>query len=259
MNNDTCGCMKNYVKLENKKNIWSIKMFKRLSVLFALFALLFGFNAVANAAATASEKQTVAKEEVKNEPVTDLVKAYEVWKNKGIKFVIRDKKNGQFETWSVGRLESWGTKSKWVVRNKKGQFLTHATGHVENWKNGRSRLVLRDKKGRILTHIKLDLTDKGNFYTTAVGLRRLQNDTFLAFVQDSLGDILEEELKAGSLSKARALIAYLDKHKKDKGAENFKPVIRRMIPLMQALNSDGKNARAAQTVEAAGQLLKDLQ
>lgn len=231
-------------------------MFKRLSVLVALFALVFAFNSAVNAE---SAKQTAAKQEIKNEPVTDLVKAYEVWKNKGIKFVIRDKKNGQFETWSVGKLESWGTKSKWVVRNKKGQFLTHANGNVESWKNGRSRLVLRDKRGRILTHIKLDLTDKGNFYTTAVGLRRLQNDTFLAFVQDSLGDILEEELKAGSLSKARALIAYLDKHKNDKGAENFKPVIRRIIPLVQAMNADGKNARAAQTVESAGKLLKDLQ
>lgn len=230
-------------------------MFKRLSVLFTLFALVFVLNTAVNAE---TAKQT-AKEEIKNEPVTDLVKAYEVWKNKGIKFVIRDKKNGQFETWSVGKLESWGTKSKWVVRNKKGQFLTHANGNVESWKNGRSRLVLRDKRGRILTHIKLDLTDKGNFYTTAVGLRRLKNDTFLAFVQDSLGDILEEELKSGSLSKARALITYLDKHKNDKGAENFKPVIRRIIPLVQAMNADGKNARAAQTVESAGKLLKDLQ
>lgn len=235
-------------------------MFKRLSVLFALFALLFSFNTAAIAAEkAAAQKQTAAKDEIKNEPVTDLIKAYEVWKNKGIKFVVRDKNNGQFETWSVGRLESWGTKSKWVVRNKKGQFLTHASGHVENWKNGRSRLVLRDKKGRILTHIKLDLTDKGNFYTTAVGLRKLQNDTFLAFVQDSLGDILEEDIKAGNISKVRALIAYLNKHKADKGAENFKPVIRRMIPLLQSRNTDGKNTRVAQTVEVAGQLLKDLQ
>lgn len=231
-------------------------MFKRLSVLFAMFALLFSCNTAAMAAkAASSEKATT---EIKNEPVTDLAKAYEVWKNKGIKFVVRDKKNGQFESWGCGRLESWGTKSKWVVRNKKGQFLTHATGRVESWKNGKSRLVLRDQRGRILTHIKLDLTDKGNFYTTAVGLRKLQNGAFLAFVQDSLGDILEQEIKAGSLNKPRALITYLNKHKNDKGSENFKPVVRRMIPLLNAINSDGTNARAAQTIEAATQLLKEL-
>lgn len=233
-------------------------MFKRLSVLFALFAIVFSCNSAVIASNTAkAEKATT--EEIKNEPVTDLTKAYEVWKNKGIKFVIRDKKNGKFETWGCGRLESWGTKSKWVVRNKKGQFLTHASGRVESWKNGKTRMVLRDQRGRILTHIKLDLTDKGNFYTNAVGLRKLKNDAFLAFVQDSLGDILEEEIKAGALNKPRALINYLNKHKNDKGAENFKPVVRRMIPLLNAMNSDGTNARATQTLEAASQLLKELQ
>ncbi len=219
-------------------------MFKKLSVLFMMFVVLFSFNAA-------------KAEEIKNEPVTDLTKAYEVWKNKGIKFVVRGK-DGQFETWSVGKLESWGTKSKWVVRNKKGQFLTHAAGRVESWKNGMTRLVLRDKKGHILTHIKIDLTDKGNFYSTAVGLRKLQNDSFLAFVQDSLGDILELEIKAGNLSKARALITYLDKYKSQKGAENFKPVIRRMLPLIQALNEDGKNTRAQTTADSARALLAAL-
>ena len=134
-------------------------MLKKLSVLFMIMVFVFTFNAA-------------KAEELKNEPVKDLSKAYEVWKNKGIKFVVRGK-DGQFDTWSVGKLESWGTRSKWVVRNKKGQFLTHATGNVESWKNGSTKLVLRDKKGRILTHIKINLTDKGNFYSTAVGLRKL--------------------------------------------------------------------------------------
>jgi hypothetical protein len=230
---------------------------KITSLLIAVFVLVISFNS-AFAAATRDNTKPAEIKPPKNEPVTDLVKAYEIWKNKGIKLVVRDKE-GKFTTWSVGRLESWGTKSKWVVRNKKGQFLTHASGNVESWKNGVSRLVIRDSKGRILTHIKLDLTDHGNFYTTAVGLRKLENKAFLAFVQDSLGDILEEEIKSGSLSKPRALINYLNKYKDQAGAANFKPVIRRIIPLVQAMNSDGKNARAQQTVEAAGELLKALQ
>lgn len=219
-------------------------MLKKLSVLFMIMVFVFTFNAA-------------KAEELKNEPVKDLSKAYEVWKNKGIKFVVRGK-DGQFDTWSVGKLESWGTRSKWVVRNKKGQFLTHATGNVESWKNGSTKLVLRDKKGRILTHIKINLTDKGNFYSTAVGLRKLPNDHFLAFVQDSLGDILEAEIKAGELNKARALITYLSKYKNQTGAGNFKPVIRRMLPLIQALNSDGTNKRAQDTADSARELLAAL-
>lgn len=229
-------------------------MFKKISVLFVMFALLFSFNAEVFSAPKTSNKSDVV---IKNEPVTDLIRSYEVWKNKGIKFVVRDKE-GKFGAWSVGRLESWGAKSKWVVRNKKGQFLTHANGKVEGWKNGMTRMVLRDQRGRILTHIKVDLTDNGNFYTNAVGLRKLKNDAFLAFVQDSVGDILEEEIKNGQLNKVRALIMYIGKYKNEKGASNFKPVIRRIIPLVQALNADGKNTRAAQTVEMAGELLKSL-
>ena len=125
---------------------------KITSLLIAVFVLVLSFNS-AFAAATRDNTKPAEIKPPKNEPVTDLVKAYEIWKNKGIKLVVRDKE-GKFTTWSVGRLESWGTKSKWVVRNKKGQFLTHASGNVESWKNGVSRLVIRDSKGRILTHIK---------------------------------------------------------------------------------------------------------
>lgn len=235
--------------------IGDINMNKKFSAyLVAFFAFILVFNSSILAETRSNTKPAQLKPQ--NEPVTDLIKAYEIWKNKGIKLVIRDKE-GKFNGWSTGRLESWGTKSKWVVRNSKGQFMTHATGNVESWKNGRTRLVVRDSKGRILTHIKIDLTDKGNFYTTAVGLRKLTNRSFLAFVQDSLGDILEEEIKAGNLSKPRALIAYLNKYKGTEGASNFKPVIRRMIPLLNSVN-DGTNTRAQQTIEAATELLKAL-
>ncbi len=230
-------------------------MMKKFSYIFALIALVFSFNTNVYAETKSTEPALVKPP--KNETVTDLTKAYEVWKSKGIKLVVRDKE-GKFVTWNVGRLESWGTKSKWVVRNPKGQFLTHASGHVEGWKNGMTRLVIRDSRGRILTHIKIDLTDKGNFYTNAVGLRKLNNKAFLAFVQDSLGDILQEEIKNGQLSKPRALINYLNKYKDQEGAANFKPVVKRMIPLIQSLNSDGTNARAQQTLDAACELLKAL-
>ncbi len=230
-------------------------MLKKITFLFGFISLLISFNSSVYAETKNSDPAVIKPP--KNETVTDLTKAYEVWKDKGIKLVVRDKE-GKFITWNVGRLESWGTKSKWVVRNKKGQFLTHATGHVEAWKNSMTRMVIRDPKGRILTHIKIDLTDKGNFYSNAVGLRKLQNKAFLAFVQDSLGDILQEEIKAGQLSKPRALINYLNKYKEKEGAANFKPVIRRIIPLLQALNTDGTNVRAQQTVEAASELLKAL-
>ncbi len=230
-------------------------MYKKIT---SLLVILFTFVLVLNSSVLAETKSTKpAQLKPQNEPVTDLIKAYEVWKNKGIKLVVRDK-DGKFTTWSTGRLESWGTKSKWVVRNNKGQFLTHATGSVESWKNGKTKLVVRDSRGRILTHIKIDLTDKGNFYTTAVGLRKLTNKSFLAFVQDSLGDILEQEIKSGNLSKPRALINYLNKYKDQEGASNFKPVIRRMIPLLNSMNSDGTNQRAQQTIEAATELLKAL-
>ncbi len=231
-------------------------MIRRINSLLAVLVMVMSFNSVLLAETKLNVKPAEVKPP-KNETVTDLTKAYEIWKEKGIKLVVRDKE-GKFVTWNVGRLESWGTKSKWVVRNKKGQFLTHASGHVEGWKNGMTRMVIRDSKGRILTHIKIDLTDQGNFYTTAVGLRKLQNKAFLNFVQDSLGDILQEEIKAGQLSKPRALINYLNKYKDKEGAANFKPVIRRIIPLLQALNSDGTNTRAQQTVEAASELLKAL-
>ena len=51
-------------------------MLKRLTTIFVLLAFVFSFNA-----AFATEDRPVIK---------DLTKAFEVWKNQGIKFVARD-------------------------------------------------------------------------------------------------------------------------------------------------------------------------
>ena len=219
-------------------------MLKRLTAVFVLLAFVFSFNA---AFAT----------EVDRPVIKDLSKAYEVWKNQGIKFVARDEK-GKFVTWNVGKLESWGTKSKWVVRDPKGRLLTHANGNIENWKNGQTRLVLRDPKGRILTHVSIDLTDKSSFAATVVGLRRLENDKFLAFVQDTLSDIILAELKQNETTKARVLVTYLNKYKKEKGAENFKPVLRKIIPTLHFLATDKPVTKHKELVEDARKLLAEL-
>ena len=76
---------------------------KITSLLIAVFVLVLSFNS-AFAAATRDNTKPAEIKPPKNEPVTDLVKAYEIWKNKGIKLVVRDKE-GKFTTWSVGRLE----------------------------------------------------------------------------------------------------------------------------------------------------------
>lgn len=202
-----------------------MKLIKRLSVIFLMLGMVFSFHAAFAAAVDADNS------------VKDLSKAYEVWKNKGIKFVVRDKQ-GKFVNWNIGRLESWDTKSKWVVRDPKGRFLTHASGNVEKWKNGKTRLVLRDQKGRMLTHIDVKLTDQSSFAATVVGLRHLKNDKYLSFVQDSLSDILVAELKVNILTKTRVLINYLNKYKSNKGAENFKPVLRKIIPTLHFMTTD---------------------
>jgi len=190
--------------------------------------------------------------------VKNLSKAYEAWKNKGIKYVVRDSK-GRFVAWNIGRLESWGAKSKWVVRDTKGRFLSHAHGTVEKWKNGQTRLVLRDKKGRLLTHINISLTESSSFAATVVGLRHLKNEKFLAFVQDSLSDIIIGELKQDYTTKASVLIKYLNKYKNDKGTENFKPVLRKIIPVLVFMSNDKPNDIKAKTlVEDARKLLTEL-
>lgn len=220
-------------------------MLKKLSVIALMMAMFFSFSA---AFATTEEPITVK----------DLSKAYEAWKTKGIKFVVRDEK-GKFVTWNIGRLESWDCKSKWVVRDPKGRFLTHAFGNVENWKNGMTRLVLRDQKGRILTHVNVNITDKSSFASTVVGLRHLKNDKFLAFVQDSLGDIIVAELKQNEVTKARVLVAYLNKYKKDKGTENFKPVLRKIIPALHFMSADEpSNLKIKTLVTDARNLLAEL-
>lgn len=223
-----------------------MKLIRKLSVLFMMLAAVFMSAAV------------FAAEIEEAKPVKDLSKAYEVWKTKGIKFVVRDK-NGKFVTWNIGRLESWDTKSKWVVRDPKGRFLTHAYGNVESWKNGQTRLVIRDPKGRLLTHVDVKLTDKTSFAATVVGLRHLKNDKYLAFVQDSLSDILVAELKSEELTKTRVLIQYLNKYKNDKGTENFKPVLRKIIPVLHFMHTEKPaETKIKSLVEEARTLLADL-
>jgi hypothetical protein len=220
-------------------------MLKKLTAIFILVAMVLAFN---TSYASSTDDRPVIK---------DLSKAYEVWKNQGIKFVVRDD-NGKFVTWNIGKLESWGTKSKWVVRDPKGRLLTHASGTVENWKNGMVRLVLRDKKGRILTHVGIDITDKSSFAATVVGLRRLKNDSFLSFVQDTLSDIILKELKQNELTKARVLVVYLNRYKNEKGAENFKPVLRKIIPVIHFMAAEKPDTKTKSLVEEARKLLAEL-
>ncbi len=221
---------------------------KLLKNIFA-FALVISILFAANAVYAASDDPKT---------VTNLSRAYESWKNQGIKFVVRNNK-GQFVHWAHGRLESWGTKSKWVVRDPKGRFLSHAQGAVENWKNGQTRLVLRDKKGRLLTHINISLTEKSSFASTVVGLRHLKNDKFLAFVQSSLSDVIIDELKKNFTTKASVLIKYLNKYKNDKGTENFKPVLRKIIPVLVFMSNDKpKDTKVKDMIADARKLLTEL-
>ena len=222
-----------------------MKLLRKLFAYTLVIAMLFSAAAI-----FANTDETIT--------VKDLSKAYEAWKNKGIKFVVRDKQ-GKFVTWNIGRLESWDTKSRWVVRDTKGHFLTHAKGNVESWKNGQTRLVLRDNKGRLLTHVNISLTDKSSFAATVVGLRHLKNDKFLAFVQDSLSDILIAELKDDNLVKTRVLLSYLNKYKNDKGTENFKPVLRKVIPVLVFMSNDNPGETKTKTmVDDARKLLTEL-
>ncbi|MEW6711035.1 MAG: hypothetical protein AB1403_14505 [Candidatus Riflebacteria bacterium] len=193
-----------------------------------------------------------------NKPIKDLTKAYEAWKNQGIKFVVRDSQ-GKFLTWNIGKLESWDGKSKWVVRDPKGHFLTHAIGNVEKWKNGQTRLVLRDKKGRMLTHVSLQITDKSSFAANVVGLRHLKNPKYLAFVQDTLADLLIQDIEADDFVRVRVLVTYLNKYKNDKGVENFKPVLRKILPKLNFIvNHNPGNNKVADLTEAIKKTLVEL-
>ncbi|RCK75293.1 MAG: hypothetical protein OZSIB_4057 [Candidatus Ozemobacter sibiricus] len=191
------------------------------------------------------------------ETVTDLTKAYEIWKNEGIRFVIRDAQGG-LVSWGIGKLESWAGESKWVVRNPKGQLMTHARGKVENWKNGKTRLVLRTPKGQILTHIAIDLSSKASFAQNVVGLRRLKDSKFLAFVQETLGELLVKELKGGDLIRTRVLMQYLDKYHDQPGAANFKPVLQMVIQQLNFMVAHGGDAKVQDLASQAKAMLSKL-
>lgn len=222
-----------------------IKRFRVLGIFLAIFAMVFQLGTV-----FAKTQQT--------KTVKDLTKAYEVWQNQGIKFVVRDSK-GKFVTWNIGRLESWSGKSKWVVRNTKGHFITHASGNVEYWKNGQIRLVLRDKKGRMLTHIGINITDRASFAANVVGLRKLKNDKFLGFVQKTISDLLMEDLKKGHLTRVRVLTTYLDKYQKESGVSNFKPILRKIAPQVNFMATEKPdNKRIQETAEMVRKMIKLL-
>ncbi len=191
------------------------------------------------------------------ETITDLTKAYEIWTNQGIRFVVRDPQGG-LVSWGIGRLESWAGESKWVVRNSKGQLMTHARGKVENWKNGKTKLVLRTPKGHILTHIAIDLSSKASFAQNVVGLRRLKDSKFLAFVQETLGELLVKELKSGDLIRTRVLMQYLDKYHNQPGAENFKPVLRMVITQLNFMVAHGGDAKVEDLARQAQTMLSKL-
>jgi len=192
-----------------------------------------------------------------NATVTDLTKAYEIWKKKGIRFVVRNA-NGTFASWGVGRLESWAGESKWVVRNSKGQFLVHAKGKVENWKNGKTRLVLRTNKGQILVHIDIAITSQGSFAQNVVGLRRLENDKFLAFVQESLAELIIENLKDGDLIKARVLVKYLEKYKKEKGADHFVPVLKSILRQVNFMASEKPEPKVVELQTRIREMIREI-
>lgn len=160
--------------------------------------------------------------------VQDLTKAFEIWKDKGIVFAIRE--NGKVIDRGVLKLESWAGESRWTVRNSKGHFLTHgnkyARGKVENWKNGKTKLVIRTDKGHLITHININLTSRASFAANVVGLRRLQKSKYLSFVQETIAEVVVQEMKQNYFSKARALLSYLQKYHKEAGVENFRPVLR---------------------------------
>ncbi|MBF0406501.1 MAG: hypothetical protein HQM10_04055 [Candidatus Riflebacteria bacterium] len=190
--------------------------------------------------------------------VDDLTKSYETWKGKGIKFVIR--KDGKFETWGIGRLESWNNNSKWVVRNPKGRFLIHASGKIENWKNGKTLLVLRESKGRMLTHIKIDLTSHSCFAKNVVGLRKLKADhKYIAFVQETLTELLLKELKSNDRVRTKVLLDYLNKYKNEKsGMSNFKPVIKEVSKQLNFMAAHGDDSVIKSMAEEAAELVKEL-
>lgn len=224
-------------------------MLKRIAALFLILGFFFTLNA-----SIAQTAASIAKEN----KVTDLSRAYELWQKKGIKFVVRDAK-GKFVTWNTGHLESWASKSKWVVRDTKGKFLHHANGNVEHWKNGKTRLVIRDPKGRLMTHIDVGLTDKGTYYSTVVGLRRLKNDNFLQFVQKRIADILIIEIKDNQLTKAKVLISYLEKYRSQGGVSNFKPVLKQIQPTIKFMLVQNPNKkRLIELDEAVKEMIKTL-
>ncbi|MBF0406500.1 MAG: hypothetical protein HQM10_04050 [Candidatus Riflebacteria bacterium] len=190
-------------------------------------------NTDASSDSAESEKpDSVASETVSNPevaspaaPIDDFTQAYESWKGKGVRFVIR--KNGKIVTYGIGKLESWGGKCVWVVRDPKGHFLTRAAGRIETWKDKKQRLVIRDNKGRILTHIDINLTGKGSFAKNVVGLRHLPHDTpYLGFVQESLAKTLTAELQASNTVHIKTFINYLSKNKDREGMRNFIPVLK---------------------------------
>ncbi len=188
--------------------------------------------------------------------VTDLPGAYEIWKTRGIKFVIRD--HGQFVTWAEGKLESWAGKSKWVVRDPKGKFLTHAFGRIENWKTGKTRLVLRTPKGQIMTHIDINLTNKASFAQNVVSLRRLEKSRFLGFAQETIGELLIQDLKQKDVIRTGVLIKYLTQKKGESGLSNFKPVLRMILPQLNFVAAHSQEPRILEMADKARELLKTL-
>jgi hypothetical protein len=191
--------------------------------------------------------------------VQDLTKSYEIWKNQGIKLVVRDGA-GNIIDHGFGRLESWGSVSKWVVRNKKGHFLTHAFGKIESWKNGKTRLVLRSPKGWIMTHIDINLTDKASFAHNVVGLRKLKGDSkFIGFVQETLGELIVTDLKQKDTIKAKVLLDYIRKYKSQKtGMKNFVPVLRLVLRQLNFMAAQGDDSVIVSLAAAARDMLNEL-
>lgn len=183
-----------------------------------------------------------------NKVVTNLIKAYEIWKDKGIVLVVKDE-NGQIITNAKGKLESWGGESKWVVRDSKGRFLLHAFGRVENWKNGLKKLVLRTPKGHLLTHIRIELTSNASFAENVVHLRRLKDSKFLSFVQETLAERLINDIKKGDLIKAKVLVKYLDKYYYYDGIKNFEPVLKMIEPHLKFLVTHNNDQNAAELLK----------
>ena len=212
-----------------------------------VFALLFGLLLPASLIWAADADKTV----------NDLTKAYEIWKNRGIKFVVRDSK-GHFVAWNVGKLESWGGKSHWVIRDQKGHFLTNGIGNIENWKNGQTRLVLRDKKGHLLTHVGLNITSSGSFAQNIVGLRKLKNEKYLGFVQETISELLLIDLKKNDLVRTHVMLTYVQKYKARSGINNFKPVIRVIARQLNFMEAQNPNPKVTEMAAMARELLKDM-